>query len=380
MQLNICFVTEIDKDQKLGGAITNDLKTQNCLRKLGNVDLIYLKRQKYKSAWLAFPVFVWQICQSLSKHYQAYFSRGLFASFTLTQLKPIHRKKVIHNAGSVPFPSIEARYSKRNKLSGFIWFSLMRFLERIVAANVDVIVVADDNYATELVINGVQKEKVQTIPFYVENEFFQQPVKINAKEPFTFCYVGGFHPYHMLMPVIEAFNYLSTDDSDIELLLVGEGPLRPEIEKEVTRRKLTQKVKFIGRLPHSSIPHFLSKVDSFIVLMQKPGISTSLLEAAAAGKPIITLRRKGDLTLEHYFRHGQEILYVEDTSPHEIAKVMKFVSENPEVRSTLSQGARKIAMKYFSEGVCLNQLNSLMQKVWEHRSQSVLFVSQQITG
>jgi glycosyltransferase involved in cell wall biosynthesis len=239
----------------------------------------------------------------------------------------------------------------------------MRFLEKVVTLNANVVVVAADSYANELVINGVQKNRVQTIPFYVENEFFQQPVKSSVNGAFTFCYVGGFHPYHILTPVIEAFEYLSKKNDNIELSLVGEGPLRRDIENEVSRRKLTQKIKFLGRLPHSSVPSFLSGVDSFIVLMHKPGMSTSLLEAAATGKAIITLKRRGDVTLERYFRHGKEILYVEDTSPHEIAEAMMLVSENPEVRNTLSLGAREIAKQYFSEKVCLSQLQSLMQKI-----------------
>lgn len=367
---NICFVTEIDLDRKLGGAITNDLKTLNCLRKLATVDTIYLKTQKYRSAWLAFPVFYLQILRSSSKPYHAYFCRGLFASFTLLLLKRVHRKKVIHNALSVPFPSVEAKYSNRNKLFGFIWFSLMRFLERGVTLNADAIVVADDSYANELVRNGVQEDKVQAVPFYIEDEFFQQPLKSSVTGAFIFCYVGGFHPYHILMPVIEAFEYLSKRNDNIELSLVGEGPLRRDIENEVSRRRLTQKIKFLGRLPHSSVPDFLSGVDSFIVLMLKPGMSTSLLEAAAAGKAIITLKRRSDMALERYFRHGKEILYVEDTSPQEIAEAMILVSENSKVRNTLSLGARKIAKQYFSEDVCLNQLQRLVQKIRSERHQS----------
>lgn len=359
----LCFVTEIDIERRLGGAITNDIKTLNCLRKLGAVDSIYLRTQKYRSAWLAFPVLICQILRSSSKRYKAYFSRGLFASLALILLKPIHKTKVIHNALSVPFPSVEARFAKRNKLSGFVWFSLMRFMEKVVISKADLIVVAADSYANELFLNGVQKDKVQTVPFYVEDEFFRQPIKSSANDTFVFCYVGGFHPYHLLTPVIEAFEDLSRKRDNVELSLVGEGPLLRDIENEVTERRLERKIKFLGRLPHSSIPYYLSRVDSFIVLMHKPGMSTSLLEAAAAGKAIITLKRSQDVTLERYFKHLKEILYVEDTSPQAIVEAMMLVCENPEVRNTLSHGARVIAKQFFSQEVCLNQLRSLIKRV-----------------
>lgn len=59
MQHNrICYVTEVDLDE-MGGAITNDKKTIDCLRKLGDVDVIYLQRRRRKSmiAALLFTLF-----------------------------------------------------------------------------------------------------------------------------------------------------------------------------------------------------------------------------------------------------------------------------------------------------------------------------------
>lgn len=362
-RVDFCYVTEIDLDRKLGGAITNDFKTINVLEKIVAVDSIYLKMRKYKSVWLAFPLFLSQIIQTASKPYRAYFSRGLFASFSLIILRPLHQKKVIHNALSVPFPSIEVGYSKRNKLSRFVWFSLMRFLERVVLTKSDLIVVADDNYASELVMNGIKQDRILVVPFYIEDKFFQQPLFMGKNEEFIFGYVGGFHPYHILTPVIEAFEYVSKKNNNAKLYLAGEGPLRRDVENEVKVKNLVHKVRFLGELPHLSVPDFLSEVDTFIVLMHKPGIPTSLLEAAAAGKAIITLKRKDDVTLERYFRQGREILYVTDTSPHAIAEAMIRVLEDPRLASTLSRGAREAAQRNFSEAVCLKQLGKLIEKI-----------------
>lgn len=361
-KVSLCFVTEIDLDRKLGGAITNDLKTINCLKKLATVDSIYLRVQKYGSAWLALPVFVSQIFSSISKSYQAFFCRGLFASFTMLLLRPLHRKKVVHNGLSVPFPSIEARYSKRNIVSRLVWFSMMRFLESVVTTNADFVVVAANNYAIQLAKSGVQSSRIQLVSFFVEDEFFQQPIKWEANERFTFCYIGGFHPYHILLPIIEGFKRLQKENPKVELCFVGDGPLRSKIENEISRAGLAGKVRFIGRLPHSLIPTFLSNVDSLIVPTTY-GISTNLLEAAAAAKAIITIKRRGDMTLEHYFKQGKEILYVEETSPDDIANAMRLVSSNPEIRNAISIGARKIARRYFSEKVCLGQFQELVEKI-----------------
>jgi glycosyltransferase involved in cell wall biosynthesis len=365
-RISVCFVTEIDIDRKLGGAIANDVKTLKCLRKLANVDVIYLPIQKYRSVWLAFPIFILKILRSSSKCYKTYFCRGLFASFILIALKPIHRKKVVHNTLSVPFASIEVSYSlshaQHNKLFMYIWYSLMRFLEKVVPEKADAVIVAAETYGDTLLENGIRAHLIQTVPFYVEDAFFQRPIKLGAKGAFEFCYVGGFHPYHMLLPVLEAFESLLKTTDAIELRLVGEGPLRNNVEDVVARKKLTHKVSFFGRIPHESIPNFLSEADSAIIPTTY-GLSTSLLEAAAAGKAILTLRRKGDATLKRYFRHEKEIYIVSSESPAEITKAMKLLLEDSHLRSTIAKGARRVAQQHFTEEIATTQLEKLMRRM-----------------
>ena len=322
---DICFVTEVDHDRETAGAITSDLKTINCLKKFGDVDYIFLKRKKYRSLWSALLAFIFEILKSFSKPYSVYFSRGLVISLILFFFKPVHRRKIVHQSFSVPLASSEVKYLGYNSCESFVRYCLFRFLEKMVLPRVDVVTVGAQEYVAELKRVGVREDKIEVVSFYVEDEFFNQPLRFGTSETFSLCYSGSFHRYHNLVPLIEAFELLDKNGKKVELLLIGDGVQRPDIEREVRNRKLMDKIRFAGRVPHLSLPRLLSNVDAFVLLMWKSGISTSLLEAAAAGKAIITLRRKEDTTLDRYFRHKEQIFMVNTLSPIEIAEAMELL-------------------------------------------------------
>jgi len=362
MQISTCFVTEIDHDGLMAGALVNDLKMLRCLKKFGEVDVIYLQNKRYRSVWLAFLPFLTQILRSFSKPYCLYFSRGLFSSFVLVFFRPFHRKKIVHEALSVPLPSTELKYAPYNRFESFALYCVTRFLEEIVSRNVDAITVAAEDYRAELQEVGVVRDRIWVLPFYVEDAFFRPPLKNHVNGTFVLCYAGGFHLYHDLSYLIKAFELVSRSNEKIQLLLIGDGALHRDIEKEVDNKKLAEKAKFTGRIPHSSMPSLLSKVDVFILLMRKSGISTSLLEAAAAGKAIIT-SRKSDTAFSRYFRHRKEIYFTNSTSPIEVAEAINLLYNDSALRNTLGKEAREVAKRNFSEKAAVKHLEQLMNKV-----------------
>ena len=67
--------------------------------------------------------------------------------------------------------------------------------------------------------------------------------------------------------------------SDAVLLLVGDGPLRPELESRARELKIASRVRFVGRVPLSEIPRWLRASDVFALASPNEGFSCSLVEA-----------------------------------------------------------------------------------------------------
>ena len=70
------------------------------------------------------------------------------------------------------------------------------------------------------------------------------------------------------------------------LLLVGEGPSRPAIERLIAVHGLGDRVRLLGR--RTDVPSLLKMADVFLFCSRTEGLPNSLLEAMAAGLPVIT--------------------------------------------------------------------------------------------
>lgn len=355
----VCFVTEVDLTQT-GGAVTTDQRMIHCLQRLAHINVVHLEKTRFKSMLAALPVFGYKILKSLSGHHEVYFCRSLFPCAILLLLRPFGHYRLIHNALSVPFPSREVYFLPHGSVESVVRYHLFRFLETNALPRADGIIVASPEYASPLADHGVKKDRIWVVPFSVENAFFEQPVKEKVGHTFIFCYAGRFHLYHVLVPLIQAFDLLTGKIADAELLLVGEGPSRPQVEKEIAERNLRGKVKSLGMVHHDAFPSFLSTVDCFVLMSRAPGLPIGILEAAAAAKPILTLKRRNDEPLSRYFHHGKEIYMLETCSPREIAGAMRILFEDSTLRRNLALGARRVAQHHFSEEAVIPELLKIL--------------------
>ena len=78
-------------------------------------------------------------------------------------------------------------------------------------------------------------------------------------------------------------------------MLVGEGPLRPALEEQVAAAELTGVVSFLGF--RSDVGDILNASDIVIAPSLWEGLSISVLEAMALGKPIVATNIGSNLEL-----------------------------------------------------------------------------------
>lgn len=93
-----------------------------------------------------------------------------------------------------------------------------------------------------------------------------------------FCYPKN---HNFLIDVFKEVN----DKIESKLILIGDGPLRGEIEEKVKRLGLTEKVIFTG--VRSDIPDLLQAMDIFVFPSHYEGLPVTLIEAQAAGLPCL---------------------------------------------------------------------------------------------
>ena len=85
----------------------------------------------------------------------------------------------------------------------------------------------------------------------------------------------------------------------VELALVGDGPLRSVLERQVADLGLEDRVSFFGSLPEPQVAAMLQEADLFVLPSvvartgQMEGLPVALIEAVACGVPVVTSRLSG---------------------------------------------------------------------------------------
>ncbi len=102
-------------------------------------------------------------------------------------------------------------------------------------------------------------------------------------EKFTFINVGRFYAQKNHKLLIEAFKKANLD---AQLWLIGEGPLKGELQALVSNLGLKGKVKFLGN--QRDVFSFLCKSHCFVLSSTYEGLPNSVLEALSCGLPVIS--------------------------------------------------------------------------------------------
>ncbi len=98
-------------------------------------------------------------------------------------------------------------------------------------------------------------------------------------------WVGRLDPVKGLVELIQAFESV-VSGTDAHLVLVGDGPLRSELVRRINSSDIADRVHLVGA--RDDVPRLLKTADVFVLPSRTEGLPNALLEAMAAGCPIVT--------------------------------------------------------------------------------------------
>jgi glycosyltransferase involved in cell wall biosynthesis len=130
--------------------------------------------------------------------------------------------------------------------------------------------------------------------------------------------------------------------SEVEFLLVGDGPQRPQLEQQTAELGLQNRVRFLG--DRRDIPAILASIDVSVVPSASESLSNVILESMAAGVPVVATAVGGNCELGAERR----ALLVPPNNEEALAAGLERMLADPELRSGMSRDARQFAQENFS--------------------------------
>jgi L-malate glycosyltransferase len=128
----------------------------------------------------------------------------------------------------------------------------------------------------------------------------------------------------------------------LEILLVGDGPLRPELELEAARLGLGEKVRFLG--DRRDIPALLASIDISVLPSASESLSNVVLESMAAGVPVIATRVGGNVEL---IAEGRGAL-VRPGNEEALAASMGLLLQDSTLRAKWGDNGKRFALENFT--------------------------------
>jgi glycosyltransferase involved in cell wall biosynthesis len=212
--------------------------------------------------------------------------------------------------------------------------------ERRALAAADMVIALTPAAAGRLAGEGIPRSRIRVIPPGYDPDLFAAA----APDPFPDLdrprvgYIGRIAPQKDVGTLIRAFGRLTGPAC---LLIVGDGPGRRTAEQQA--RQLAGPVRFTGFAPHAQIPAVLRHIDLLVLATRYEELPSVLIEAMAAGLPVIASRVGGIPALVD---HGVNGLLVPPGDAVALAKAISRVLSEPGTAARLAAAARQTAHRY----------------------------------
>jgi glycosyltransferase involved in cell wall biosynthesis len=187
--------------------------------------------------------------------------------------------------------------------------------------------------------------KAQSVPNIVDLSQFKFRLRRPLK-PHLIC-TRGFHPYYGIDVAVRAFAEVQKLYPEAQLDLVGGGALEGSIRDLVNRLKLAG-VKFLGVASRQEIGKLYDRADIFVNASNLDNMPVSVLEAFAAGTPVVTTAPEG---MKYIVTHESTGLLSAPGDSSALAQNILRILNEPGLTEKLATNALEESRRYRWEAV-----------------------------
>ncbi|WP_245286775.1 glycosyltransferase [Bradyrhizobium sp. ARR65] len=225
--------------------------------------------------------------------------------------------------------------------------AITRSLERA-----DRILVADQSAISNSRFLQPFRAKCVVVPYGIEIDYWsccspQEITKaeiLRRKHPRLILALGRLVPYKGFAVLIQALKKVEGN-----LVLIGEGSLRNELERMAVEFGVSDRVSFLGFVSDSEVKSYLhaARVLAFPSVTQAEAFGLVQLQAMAAGVPIVNTSLP--TAVPRVARHNLEALTVPPNDPNMLASALNEILEDASLASRLGRSGKRRSKELYDQ-------------------------------
>jgi glycosyltransferase involved in cell wall biosynthesis len=294
------------------------------------------------------------------RHYQiAFFSMtGLYLAAGLPVCRLLGKRILMKVHGSTVIPRVAASRVGRLEL---------RWLEQWASR----VMVLNDEMMQEGLDAGLSLERLMHMPNPIDTDLFcpadavaRLALRAERGIPDEACvllYTGRLSGEKGLQWLLEAFAPVAAEQRNAMLILLGDGPIRKELEQHAKSLGVpATQIRFAGRVPAQQVPGWLQAADAFALVSPNEGFSCALAEAMSVGLPAVVSAIPANTQLIEDGTHGFS------APPGDIASTTAAIRKllgDAAARQSMGATARQRVLDNYSLGQIVDRYEELFAKL-----------------
>ena len=220
---------------------------------------------------------------------------------------------------------------------------------------------------------------IDVVPNGVDIKPFLDPVEPLERAEFGFqaqdvilVYMGRLGPEKNLSFLLRSFAGIAQAYDNVQLMLIGVGPTKADLQDQVKYMGIEGRVRFTGLVPYDQMPRYLAIGDAFVTASITEVHPLSVIEAMAAGLPVLGIDSPG---IGDTIQDGVTgyLIPKEDLAAY-TAQMVRLVVDQKQ-REQMSGEARKSVTSYAIENTTQMMLERYQRVIEDvsHRKRSLRY-------
>ena len=258
---------------------------------------------------------------------------------------------------------------------------ITKAMEKWVYDRVDMVLPNTPQYLKYIIDRGVAEAKVKWLPFPIDTGLFHPLTDSSelrqkwglAEDDQVIVFIGTLFEFSGLDDFIPQFPAVIKEIPQAKLLIVGDGPQRPKLERIISELSLTNKVVITGFQPYQTMPQYINLatvcINPFLISKLTTDIfPAKIMQYVACGKATVATALRGIMSLLSGESHG--VIYV--TTMADMAREVISLLKSPERRHQLGQAGLEHVKHNYSHNKIAHQMETILTELIKEKQSDTI--------